>query len=88
MNEQPQWVVVEREFDAPIETIWNMWTDADLFKQWYGPMGMSVPVADMDVTVGGTRKVCMEMKSPERTMSMWFTGVYKEINEPSRLVYT
>ena len=88
MNDQPKWVQVEREFDAPIETIWNMWTDADLFKQWYGPMGMSVPIAEMDVTVGGTRKVCMEMKSPERTMSMWFIGVYKEINQPSRLVYT
>ena len=59
-----------------------------MFKQWYGPMGMSVPVANMDVTIGGTRKVCMEMKSPERTMSMWFTGVYKEISKPSRLVYT
>ena len=88
MNDQPKWVEVQREFDAPIDLIWSMWTDPDMFKQWYGPMGMSVPVADMDVTVGGTRKVCMEMKSPERTMSMWFIGVYKEISQPSRLVYT
>lgn len=88
MNDQTKWVEVQREFDAPIGTIWSMWTDPEMFKQWYGPMGMSVPVADMDVTVGGTRKVCMEMKSPERTMTMWFTGVYKEINQPSRLVYT
>ena len=42
----------------------------------------------MDVVVGGVRKVCMEMKSPDRTMSMWFTGVYKEVSSPSRLVYT
>lgn len=88
MTDQPNWVRIEREFDAPIETVWAMWTDPALFMQWYGPMGMSVPTADMDVTVGGTRKICMEMKSPERTMQMWFTGVYKEINRPTRLVYT
>ena len=51
-------------------------------------MGMSVPVAEMDVVVGGTRKVCMEMKTRERTMSMWFIGVYKEVSEPCRFVYT
>ncbi len=88
MTDQQNWVKIEREFNASIETVWDMWTNPDLFSQWYGPMGMSVPVAEMDVTVGGTRKICMEMKSPERTMSMWFIGVYKEINRPQRLVYT
>lgn len=88
MSEQQAWVKVRREIDASIETVWRMWTDPDMFKKWYGPMGMSVPVAQMDVTVGGTRKICMEMKSPERTMSMWFIGVYKEVMRPTRLVYT
>lgn len=88
MSEQQDWVRIEREFDAPLELVWKMWTDPELFKQWYGPNGMSVPTAEMDVTVGGTRKVCMEMQSPERSMSMWFTGLYKEINAPHRLVYT
>lgn len=88
MTDQQNWVKIEREFSASIDTVWAMWTNPDLFKQWYGPMGMSVPIAEMDVTVGGTRKICMEMKSPERSMSMWFIGVYKEINQPSRLVYT
>ena len=88
MTDQQNWVKIEREFNASIDTVWAMWTNPDLFKQCYGPMGMSVPIAEMDVTVGGTRKICMEMKSPERSMSMWFIGVYKEINQPSRLVYT
>lgn len=88
MSSQQNWVRIEREFDAPIELVWKMWTDPDLFKQWYGPNGMSVPTAEMDVTVGGTRKICMAMQSPERSMSMWFTGVYKEISAPHRLIYT
>ncbi|MEL6685009.1 MAG: SRPBCC domain-containing protein [Pseudomonadota bacterium] len=88
MTDQPNWVRLHRTFDAPIDVIWKIWTDPDLFKQWYGPMGMSVPTAEMDVTVGGTRKVNMVMLTPEREMSMWFIGVYKELNAPHRLVYT
>lgn len=88
MNEQKKWVRIERDFDAPVAMVWEMWTDPELFKAWYGPRGMSVPVAEMDVVVGGTRKICMEMASPERTMKMWFTGVYKEVSPPNRLVYT
>ncbi|WP_299637760.1 SRPBCC domain-containing protein [uncultured Ruegeria sp.] len=88
MNEEKNWIKIEREFNAPIGTIWDMWTDPALFSAWYGPRGMSVPVAEMDVVVGGTRKVCMEMKSAERHMKMWFTGVYKEVTRPHRLVYT
>lgn len=88
MTDKNNWVKIERTFDAPIEQVWAMWTDADLFKSWYGPMGMSVPVAEMDVKVGGTRRICMEMVRPDRTMQMWFTGVYKDVTAPTRLVYT
>lgn len=88
MDETSAWVRIERDFDAPIETIWAMWTDPDLFASWYGPMGMSVPEIAIDLRVGGQRKLCMSMESPERSMKMWFTGVYKEISAPHRLVYT
>ena len=88
MTTAEHWVKIERSFDAPIEDVWRMWTDAAMFQKWYGPMGFSVPTAEMDVSVGGTRKIQMEMVTPERTMSMWFIGVYKEVNAPSRLVYT
>ncbi|MEM8878042.1 MAG: SRPBCC domain-containing protein [Pseudomonadota bacterium] len=88
MTDPQEWVKITRTFDAPIELVWDMWTNPDLFRTWYGPNGMSVPTVEMDLVVGGTRKVCMEMTSPERTMRMWFIGVYKEIVRPSRLVYT
>lgn len=88
MNNQHSWVEIERVFEAPVADVWRMWTEPELFKSWYGPNGMSVSVEEMDLRVGGERKVCMEMTSPERSISMWFIGVYKEINEPTRLVYT
>ena len=82
------WVKITRTFDAPIQAVWDMWAVPKNFQKWYGPMGFSVPVAEMDVTVGGTRKINMEMVTPDRTMSMWFTGEYKEVSAPNRLVYT
>jgi uncharacterized protein YndB with AHSA1/START domain len=57
-------VVIERSFDAPPDLIWRMWTEPEHFKAWYGPDGATVPVAKMDVRVGGTRLVCLEMGTP------------------------
>jgi uncharacterized protein YndB with AHSA1/START domain len=81
-------VVIERSFDAPVDLVWRMWTDPEHFAAWYGPEGAAVPVAKMDVRVGGTRSVCMEVPSPGGVMQMWFTGVYREVVENRRLVYT
>jgi len=81
-------VVIQRLVDAPIELVWQMWTDPSHFKQWYGPTGASIPVANMDVRVGGKRLVCMEMQTPNGTMQMWFTGQHLEVVENQRLVYT
>jgi uncharacterized protein YndB with AHSA1/START domain len=81
-------VVLERSFDAPVDLIWQMWTNPEHFKAWYGPDGATIPVAKMDVRVGGTRLVCMEMQSPNGPMQMWFTGDYREVVENVRLVYT
>jgi uncharacterized protein YndB with AHSA1/START domain len=84
----PDAVVLERSFDAPVELIWQMWTDPDNFKAWYGPEGAAIPVAKMDVRVGGARLVCMEMQSPNGPMQMWFTGEFRQVVENERLVYT
>ena len=88
MADEHDWVRIERTFDAPIEVVWRMWTEPTLFSAWYGPKGFSVPVAEMDLKVGGTRKICMEMKATDRTMTMWFTGIYREVSAPHRLRYT
>ena len=81
-------VVIERTFDAPADLIWRMWTEAEHFAAWYGPSGASIPLAKMDVRIGGSRLVCMEVRTPNGTMQMWFTGEYREVSANRRLVYT
>ena len=79
-------VVIERTFDAPADLIWKMWTDSDHFKKWYGPKGFTIPVADVDLRIGGRRLVCMA--SPDGSMKMCTTGEHLEIVPNQRLVYT
>jgi uncharacterized protein YndB with AHSA1/START domain len=88
MTDDDNAVVIERTFDAPISLIWKMWTDPEHFKNWYGPDAAAIPVAKMDLRVGGTRLVCMEMQTPDGPMQMWFTGEYLEVVEHERLAYT
>ena len=81
-------VQIERIFDAPIDLIWAMWTEAEHFANWYGPLGATIPTADMDVRVGGRRRIAMEMQTPGGPMQMFFVGEYREIDPKTRLVYT
>ncbi len=87
-NESDDAVVIERTLDAPVSRVWEMWTQPEHFRAWYGPVGASIPAADMDVRVGGRRLVAMEMETPNGPMRMWFTGEYVTVEPTTLLVYT
>ena len=83
---KPNSVKLERVFNAPVDLVWRMWTEPEHFQQWYGPGGMRVPVARMELRVGGIRHICME--SVKSGMRMWTVGAFVEITTNHRLVYT
>jgi uncharacterized protein YndB with AHSA1/START domain len=84
----PNSLVIERSFDGPVELIWQMWTVPEHFAAWYGPNGATIPTANLDARVGGTRLVRMDVTTPNGLMQMWFTGQYLEVVENERLVFT
>ena len=81
-------VVIERLVGAPVDLVWRMWTEPDHFRAWYGPQGASIPEATMDVRVGGPRRVCMEVATPDGPRRMWFAGEHVAVAPPELLVYT
>ncbi len=85
-NTETNDLVIERIFDAPVELVWELWATGEGFRKWYGPEGFTIPTAEMDVQVGGRRLFAME--SPDGSMTMWFTGEYREVTPMTRLVYT
>lgn len=81
-------IVIERVLRAPIDLVWAMWTEAEHFAAWYGPRAASVPHIDFDLRVGGRRQLCMRMDTPHGPSEMWFTGQFRVLDAPHRLVYT
>ena len=78
-------IVIVRILDAPRELLWKCWTEPEFFKRWWGPEGFTTPVSRIDFRVGGIYHNCM--KSPEGE-NYWSTGMYREIIEPEKIVYT
>ncbi|MGW1777349.1 SRPBCC family protein [Streptomyces sp. NPDC002104] len=78
---------VTRVFDAPRATVYQAWTDPGQFARWWGPVGFTTDPASvaLDVRVGGSWKATM---AAEGIGEFPFTGVYREVVENERLVFT
>ena len=48
-------LVVTRTFNGPARLVFEAWTKAELFRQWWVPksMGMSLLSCEMDIRIGG-----------------------------------
>ena len=80
-------LVTTRSFNAPTRLVFEAWTKADLFKQWWVPKstGMVLRSCEMDVRVGGGYRLEF---GPAESTGMAFFGKYIEVIPPSRLVWT
>jgi uncharacterized protein YndB with AHSA1/START domain len=78
-------VVIMRVLDAPRSVVFKAWTDPKHVAQWWGPDGFTNPVCEMDVRPRGAIRI--HMRGPDGTVYP-MTGVYQEIIEPERLVFT
>jgi len=77
-------IVMTRSFDAPRELVFEAWTKAEHVAQWWDPSGVPLTVCEIDLRVGGTFRwinIINGMESP-------FTGTYREIVPPERLVFS
>jgi uncharacterized protein YndB with AHSA1/START domain len=79
-------LTVTRVFDAPRELVFKAWTDPAQFSYWFGAE-LDVPLdkLSLDVRPGGAWSA--QMISPDGS-EMPFGGVYREVQEPERLVMT
>jgi uncharacterized protein YndB with AHSA1/START domain len=79
-------LVITRVFDAPRSLVFKCWTEPEHLERWQGaPRGFTVTTHERDLRPGGAYRVCM--RSPEGK-DHWLQGVYREIVEPERLVFT
>jgi uncharacterized protein YndB with AHSA1/START domain len=80
-------LVVTRTFDAPPRIVFEAFTSPVLVRQWWAPAsrGVELVSCDADVRAGGRWRYVMR-HATHGTMA--FSGEYREVTPPSRIVYT
>ena len=88
MNEHHDRILrIERAFQAPIERVFDAWTNADVLRRWLhaGP-NWETPIAEVDLRVGGSIRIVM--RDPADGAEHGAIGEYRLIERPNRLVFS
>src|SRR5690348_15129681 len=87
MNQE---LTLTRLYDAPLEKVWQAWTDPVQLAQWWGPNGVTNPTCEWDARAGGKINIVMlagaelgELAGQEWPM----TGEFNEVVQGQKLVY-
>jgi uncharacterized protein YndB with AHSA1/START domain len=75
---------ITRLLDAPIELVWEVWTDPDHIKNWWGPDGFTNTIHKMDIHEGG--EWLLTMHGPDGK-SYPNKSIFTEVVKHKRIVY-
>jgi uncharacterized protein YndB with AHSA1/START domain len=81
---QPE-LVITRILDAPPSLVFQAWTAREHLVRWSCPHRFTLTHCEGDLRPGGAWRSCMHSADGE---DLWLSGVYREIVEPERLVFT
>jgi uncharacterized protein YndB with AHSA1/START domain len=73
------------DFDAPIDRVWELWSDPRKLERWLGPPTHPASVEKHDLTLGG--EVTFFMTGPEGDRS-WGTWRVTAVDPPTSLEFT
>ena len=80
-------VRIERTFQAPVAKVFDAWTSEEVMRRWWqAEVGWETSAAEVDLRVGGAVRVVM--RDPAKDVEYGGSGVYTEIEPPSRLAFT
>jgi uncharacterized protein YndB with AHSA1/START domain len=92
----PQPIRIERTYDAPAETIWELWTTPAGIEAWWAPDGFTTEVQTLELEPGGELIYAMTATASEQVEFMRGAGMplstesrkrFTEIERPHRLAY-
>lgn len=75
-------LTLARTFNAPIELVWEAWTQPDHIAQWWGPKGMDTTIVKHEFRVGGEWEYTMIMPDGSAFIG---NGKYLDIVELERI---
>jgi len=74
-----------RIFNAPRELVWQAWVEPQHVAQWWGPIGFTNTIHEMEVRPGGVWRLTMH--GPDGVDYPNYI-LFREVVRPERLVYT
>jgi len=80
-------ITIETTVNAPIEKVWDYWSEPKHITQWYQASDdWHAPYADNDLQEGGSFKTTMAAK--DGSFSFDFGGIYDKVEENKHIAYT
>lgn len=76
-------LTIKRTLKAPIQLVWDAWTQPEHIAKWWGPKGMETKVIEHNFAVGGSWKYSMEMPDGNEFIA---EGVYSEIVHLQKII--
>ena len=84
-SEESRVLHMSRRFPARPDRVFRALTRCEELRRWWGPNGFTVPDCALDLRPGGAWRTVM--RSPEGQYEV-VSGVYREVQPPSRLAFT
>jgi uncharacterized protein YndB with AHSA1/START domain len=79
-------IQLERNYDASIEDVWDLWTTKDGIESWWGPEGFSVEVIELDLRPRGQLYYAMTAVGEQQRQFMQNAGM--PLTTKTRITYT
>ena len=64
-------LTIVSQFDAPVERVWQVWSDPRQLERWWGPPNYPATVVDHDLTDGGAVNYYMTGPNGEKLHGWW-----------------
>lgn len=78
-------IEIRRTFKAPRASVFDAWTKPEALRQWFGPAGMTVPEANVDLREGGRYRIVIIDTDGDPNIAV---GTYTTVRRPERLAYS
>jgi uncharacterized protein YndB with AHSA1/START domain len=79
-------IVMKRTFDAPRALVFEAWTKPEHVSRWWDPTGVPLAACEIDLRPNGFFR--WVHRAPEGGEGHAFTGTYREVAPPEKLVFT
>lgn len=77
-------LVITRVFPIPLDEMWRAWTEREQLMKWFGPQGVTIPHATLDLRPSGLFHYCMRGLD---AMDRWAKWTFQACTRPDRLEF-